>query len=75
MRKFRVLVEASAHIDRGGGQEFLWPRGCCYGGLAENGGRDGVDGICGQVGGAVEGVDEAVRAGEEQGLRAEDECL
>lgn len=75
LRKLGVLVEASAHIDGGGGQEFLWPGRRCYGGLAENGGRDGVDGVCGQVGGAVEGVDEAVRAGEEHGVRAEDECL
>lgn len=75
LRKLRVLVEASAHIDRGGGQKFLRSRGRCYGGLAENGGRDCVDGVCDQVCGAVEGVDEAVRAGEEHGVRAEDECL
>lgn len=75
MRKLRVLVEASTHIDRGGCQEFLWSRGRCYGRLAENGGRNGVDGVCGQVGGAVKSVDEAVRAGEEHTVRAENECL
>lgn len=38
LRKLGVLIEASAHIDRGGGKEFLWPGRRCYGGLAENGG-------------------------------------
>lgn len=75
MRKLRVLVEASAHIDRGGGQEFLRSGRCRYGGLAENAGRDGVDGVCGQVGGAIKSVDEPVGTGEEHALRAEDECL
>ena len=46
-----VFVDAEGHVDGGCGEEFGGPGGHACGGLGAQGRGDGVDCVCGEVGG------------------------
>lgn len=52
-----VFVDAEAHVNGGGGDEFRGARGYGCGGLGLQAGGEGVDCVGGEVGAGVEAED------------------
>ncbi len=70
-----VFVDAEAHVDGGGGEEFGGARGYGGGGLGAQAGGQGVDCVGGEVGAGVEAEDEEEGLGDEEVLWCFEERL